>query len=170
MKKEARQKDRAFERDCFLSLHQKGAWAAVAALTAAVALALWRFAPERWVSYAVIGSAFLILLLYRWISAAPQRALQAWSTRTREGGIKEKQAMLHYLLALEKALPEARKKEMLYALTGWKAALLSELNRKDEALSLLRGFHHYWDPAQKAHFAEMISLLQEPSAPEERKE
>ena len=155
---EKKNSDPLFRLDCSMALHQRAVW--VLLLLAAIlgALICYRFLPAE---HSAVGSFILLMLLvfvYRWASAAPKRALMAWRKRTQEDPAL-RQDMYDFVLELEKALPFAQRKEMNFSLTGWKAALLSSLGKKEEALSLLRSFDQYWDESQKKMFQDMIQKI-----------
>ena len=166
---EKKNSDLLFRLDCSMALHQRAVW--VLLLLAAIlgALICYRFLPAE---HSTVGSFILLMLLvfvYRWASAAPKRALTAWQKRTQENPAL-RQDMYNFVLELEKALPFAQRKEMNFSLTGWKAALLSSLGKKEEALSLLRSFDQYWDESQKKMFQDMIQKISGESADAEQKE
>lgn len=161
--------DTAFRLDCFLALHQRACWIAAAALAVLGAVLIVRLVPASAGTYCTLGLAFLIMAAYRWVSAAPRRALKGWADKAKapeEFSRRFAQDFWDYLMRMEKALPGMQKKEMAYSLTCWKAALLSALGKKQEALHLLQSFDQIWDESQREQIQKMIAKLTGDSSPD----
>ena len=157
--------------DRWLALHQRLCWLIVAAVAVLGAVIFVALLPVRSGTVAAFVMAVLLMLSYRWISDAPMRSVRDWGKKANAHGQftrADAEAFLDYVLRLEKALPAMKKKEMDYSLTGWKAVLLSALGRKEEALSLLRGFDRYWDAEQKTAFDSLIRKISGEQPPKER--
>lgn len=149
--------------DAYVALRQRLCWLAAAGVAVAGEALILLFLPPRHSTYFTLALALLLMLGYQWAARAPWRAL----TAAYEAGkaAEKRQAALDFVLRLEKALPAMKKKEMAYQLTVIRALLLHGLGRKEEALSLLRGFTQIWDAAQREQLEDLIRQMEGKSVP-----
>ncbi len=189
MKEPKPRSDKAFQRDQWMALHQKRCWLILAATAAIGAVAIvWLLpllsqangAPEKGISTETVSSILTIalamglMLVYRWAANAPVRAIREWSRRmntlTAPEHAREYQekarAFWEFLTQMEQNLPSLRKKELAFPLCLNKSALLIAMDRKEEALSLLRSFDQIWDKSQADRIAAMIRIVQTKMAEE----
>ena len=138
----------AFRRDQRMALRQRLCWALIAAAAALGMLAIWRFVPREYLTYAAVLLAAGLLFLYRWVSAAPRRALNNWAIRC-AGDASLAAPMLAFVENLQKSLPDAQKREMAYLLTMSEAGCLRRLGRYGEALEKLKAFDKIWDQSMR---------------------
>ena len=169
-----------FRAVCWVALHQRVSNLLCVALAVLCVSAVFFFVPGAWWNYVMIGLAVLILLLYRAVSKAPAQAVREWRRRwmaVEKFGAEGPEKLLEvskeayaYFLQLEQALPVLAKKELNVYLTYWKAVFLHTLGRKEEALSLLRGFDQFWDEGFRADFQRLIDKLSEAEGKDTPKE
>ena len=161
-----------FRLDCWMALHQRLCWLILALLAAgAVALLVkFGFLPEKVETLVLFTLMLLFLLLYRWTSGAPYRAMVKWGQRLEKGNLEKYQGMLDYVQKLEKALPDTVRRQFNHFITGTKASLMAKLGRKEDALSLLRSFDQYWDESQRTYFQTLMNKISGETAETEQKE
>ena len=159
--------ERAFQWDQWMATHQILCWLIAAALAVIGAVIIVWLAPASVGTYATIALAILLMLAYRWAANAPIRSMQEWVRRLRakEPTRDDNQAYLDYLLRLEEKLPAMQKKELAFLITLNKGYRLACLDRKEEALALLRSFDQIWDPAMQDRINELIRLINGETGP-----
>ena len=150
-----------FRLDCWMALHQRLCWLilAAAAVGAVSLLIVFRFLPEKIHTALLFAVMMLILGIYRWVSGAPYRSMRKWGQRLEQGNLKMYREMLEYVQQLEKALPDAMRRQLNHSMTGTKASLMAALGRKEEALELLRNYDQYWDQSQRTNFQNMMNKI-----------
>ncbi len=159
-----------FRIDIWMALHQRLCWLILAAGSIICAFLFWKLLPNPYGTYAMFALLFLLTFIYRWVSGAPYRSLQKWDDRLEGANGDKFQAMLDYVVQLEKALPDAQRRQLNVQTTGIKGALLARLGRKEEALALLRGFDQFWDESQRKGFQRLISKISGENPDAEQKE
>lgn len=155
----------------WMALHQRACWLILtAAAVAGAALIVW-LVPAAQNVYFTVGLAALLMLAYRKCAGAPVRALRQVTEqlRTPPDPARDNQA-LDSLNALDARLPTLRRKELAYSITCCRAVLLARLNRKDEALTLLRSFDRVWDVSQRQEINVLIQKISGEGAPSPEKE
>ncbi len=161
-----------FHLDIWMALHQRLCWLILAALAVGsmAALVNLRFLPEMIRTALMFAVMMLLLGLYRWASGAPYRSMRKWGNRLEQGNKENYRSMLEYVQQLEKALPDALRRQLNHSMTGTKASLMAALGRKEEALALLRNYDQYWDKSQRTHFQSMINEISGENDKTEQKE
>ena len=159
-----------FQLDMWMALHQRLCWLILAAGSIGFAFLFWNVLPAPYGAYALFALLMGLTFIYRWVSGAPYRSLRKWDDRLEGADGAKFQAMLDYVIQLEKALPDAQRRQLNVQTTGIKGALLARLGRKEEALSLLRSFDQFWDESQRKGFQSLISKISGEGADSEQKE
>ncbi len=161
-----------FRLDAWMALHQRLCWLILALLAVAIVAALVNITwiPEQFETPVLFALMLLFLLLYRWISGAPDRSMRKWGQRMEKGNREKFQGMLDYVERLEKALPDALRRQLSYSMTGTKASLMALVGRKEEALELLRSFDQYWDESQRTSFQTLMKKISGENTETEQKE
>ena len=160
-KKQLSDNETLFRLDTWMALHQRLCWLilAVLAVGSMAFLVSFRFLPEKIQTAVMFAVMMLMLLLYRWVSAAPYRSMRKWSQRLEAGNTGKYREMLDYLLKLEKALPDALRRQLNHSITGSKASLMAALGQKEEALALLKNYNQYWDESQRTSFQTLMNKI-----------
>ena len=158
MQKQLSSNDALFRADTWMALHQRLCYLLLAALALGL-FALTGLVPEAYMTPCLFAAMMGPLLLYRWMAGAPMRSLRKWAARLDKANESQNRDMLAYAQALEKALPDSARRQMNYQITTLKAALLSNLGQKEEALALLKGFDQIWDASQRTGIQKMISMI-----------
>ena len=171
MKKQKIPSERAFQRDKKLSMTQRMGWLVTAAVALAGAYLIARFLPQNLATYFALALALGAMLLYRWFSGAPLRAINEYTRRLAESSSREVSVeFLEFLVKLEPRLPTMRRKELAFTIMYLKALLLHSLGENEEALKLLRGFTRLWDPRQKERVDQLIAKITGETQPSSDKE
>ena len=171
-KKQLSDNETLFRLDTWIALHQRLCWLilAVLAVGAMAALLTFRFLPEKIQTAVMFAVMMLLLGLYRWASNAPYRSMRKWGNRLEKGNLEQYRNMLEYVQKLEKALPDALRRQLNHSMTGTKASLMAALGQKEEALELLRNYDQYWDKSQKTNFQAMMNKISGENKETEQKE
>ena len=171
-KKQLSDNETLFRLDTWMALHQRLCWLilAVLAVGSMAALLSFRFLPEKIQTALMFAVMMLLLGLYRWASNAPYRSMRKWGNRLEKGNLEKYRGMLEYLQKLEKALPDALRRQLNHSMTGTKASLMAALGQKEEALALLRNYDQYWDKSQRTSFQSMMNKISGENHETERKE
>ena len=161
MQKQLSSNNALFRADTWMALHQRLCYLLLAALALGLfaLLGLGGFVPQQYITPCLFAVMMGLMLLYRWMAGAPMRSLRKWAARLDKANESQNRDMLAYAQALEKALPDSARRQMNYQITTLKAALLSNLGQKDEALALLKGFDQIWDASQRTGIQKMISMI-----------
>ena len=161
-----------FRLDAWMALHQRLCWLilAAAAVGAVSLLLCFRFLPEKIHTALLFAVMMLILGVYRWVSGAPYRSMRKWGQRLEKGNLEKYRGMLDYVQKLEKALPDAMRRQLNHSMTGTKASLMAALGQKEEALALLKNYDQYWDKSQKTSFQTMMNRISGEREETEKKE
>ena len=172
MKKKLSDNETLFRLDVWMALHQRLCWLilAILAFGAMGALMGFKLMPEQVQTAILFGVMMLLLGLYRYVTGAPYRSLRKWSQRLEKGSMESYRGMLEYVLKLEKALPDALRRQLNHSMTGMKASLMAALGQKEEALELLRNYDQYWDKSQRTAFENMMNRIDGKHEEAERKE
>ncbi len=160
-KKQLSDNETLFRLDTWMALHQRLCWLilAVLAIVSMAALLSFRFLPEKIQTALMFAVMMILLTLYRWASNAPYRSMRKWGNRLEKGNMEKYRGMLEYIEKLEKALPDALRRQLNHSMTGTKASLMAALGRKEEALALLRNYDQYWDQSQRTNFQNMMNRI-----------
>ncbi len=155
-----------------MALHKRICWLilAVLAVGSMAVLLSFRFLPEKIQTAVMFAVMMLLLGLYRWASNAPYRSMRKWGNRLETGNLEQYRGMLDYVQKLEKALPDALRRQLSYSMTGTKASLMASVGRKEEALELLRSFDQYWDESQRTSFQTLMKKISGENTETEQKE
>ena len=161
-----------FRLDIWMALHQRLCWLilAVLAIGSMAVLLSFQFLPERIQTAMMFAVMMLLLGLYRWVSGAPYRSMRKWGNRLEKGNLEKYRRMLEYIQKLEKALPDALRRQLNHSMTGTKASLMAALGQKEEALELLRNYDQYWDKSQRTNFQSMMNKISGENNETEQKE
>ncbi len=161
-----------FRLDVWMAMHQRLCWLilAILAIGSMAALMGFRIMSEQ-IQTAVLFAVMMMLLgLYRYISGAPYRSMRKWGQRLEKGNMEKYRGMLDFMLKLEKALPDALRRQLNHSMTGTKASLMAALGQKEEALELLRNYDQYWDKSQRTAFQRMMNKIEGKNEATEQKE
>ncbi|MBR3739044.1 MAG: hypothetical protein IKN04_01125 [Clostridia bacterium] len=171
-KKQLSDNETLFRLDTWMALHQRLCWLILAVLAIGVMAVLlsFRFLPEKIQTAVMFAVMMLLLTLYRWASNAPYRSMRKWGNRLEKGNLEQYRNMLDYVQKLEKALPDALRRQLSHSMTGTKASLMAALGQKEEALELLRNYDQYWDKSQKTNFQAMMNKISGENKETEQKE
>ena len=147
--------------DTWMALHQRLCYLILAALALGLfaLLGLGGLVPQQYTTPCLFAIMMGLLFLYRWMAGAPMRSLRKWAARLDKANESQNRDMLAYAQALEKALPDSARRQLNYQITTLKAALLSNLGQKEEALALLKGFDQIWDESQRTGIQKMIGMI-----------
>ena len=158
MKKEKKDIPFFWKMDCFFALHPRFCWLMAAGLAVMGGLLILNFVSDDISVYCFIALALLIAGGYSFLSHAAERVMDACLNAA---DTAEKAAdLLPLFLQVEKALPEMKKKETAYAVTVKKGILLLRAGKREESLSLLKGFNKCWDEKQKEYLQQLIQLIE----------
>lgn len=171
-KKQLSNNETLFRLDTWMALHQRLCWLilAILAIASMAVLLSFRFLPEKIQTALMFAVMMLLLGLYRWASNAPYRSMRKWGNRLEKGNVEMYRGMLEYVQKLEKALPDALRRQLNHSMTGTKASLMAALGQKEEALELLRNYDQYWDRTQKASFQTMMNKISGENSETKQKE
>lgn len=132
--------------DCFFALHQRLCWLFMALLAGLTAWRLQGIHSESTQITAIVLLIILMITVWKLLEQAPYRAAQGWMALRRIHGPK---AALAFMDRLEKKLPRMKQKEMAFFFANYRAFLLFETGRQQEAIDLLKNFKAIWNDEQK---------------------
>lgn len=144
--------------DCFFALHQRLCWLMAAGAAVLGGLLILCLVPEEYSVYAVLALALLDAGGYHFLAQSSRRVMKECLCRaeSREAAAE----MLPLYERAERAMPAMKQREMAYMLTIEKGLLMLRAGRREESLSLLRGFSKCWDERQKEYLRQLIEQIE----------